>query len=75
MKPYLPLVCLLATLQVAHAEPPMTKQQIDALPQDKVAAIKAGCETKWHNDFEMRIYCEDKQYKALTQLLQRDRTE
>jgi hypothetical protein len=50
----------------------MTKDEINALPSDKVATVKADCAKKWGGDFSMRLYCEDKQYEALKQLLERD---
>jgi hypothetical protein len=50
----------------------MTKQEIAQLPQDKVAAIKNHCARKWGDNFDMRLYCEDEQYKALKTLIDRD---
>ena len=50
----------------------MSKAEIATLPQDKVRSIKEECERKWANDFRMRVYCEDKQYKALKFYLDRN---
>jgi hypothetical protein len=50
----------------------MSKEEVAKLPQDKVQIIKQACQAKWESDFSMRIYCEDKQYKALKFLLERD---
>jgi hypothetical protein len=49
-----------------------TPQQIAALPQDKVQVIKQACERQWHDDFEMRLFCEDKQYSALQAIIARN---
>jgi hypothetical protein len=65
------LVALTATVVASNAAY-MTKDEINALPSDKVATIKADCAKKWGDDFSMRLYCEDKQYEALKQLLERD---
>jgi hypothetical protein len=49
----------------------MTKSEIDLLPQESVLAIRKDCEREWGNDFRMRAYCEDQQYKALKMLIDR----
>ena len=55
---------------IASAES-MPASEIAKLPQDKVKSIKQTCAAKWGDDFDMRIYCEDKQYKALKVLITR----
>jgi hypothetical protein len=67
------LAILFMFAAVAHAGSAMSKDEILKLPQDKVAVIKAQCAAKWGNDFDMRIYCEDNQYKALRTLIERDK--
>jgi hypothetical protein len=54
----------------AYAEP-MPSKEIEILPQDKVQRIKQECARQWGDDFDMRVYCEDKQYKALKLLIER----
>ena len=54
----------------ADAEP-MSRQEIEALPQDKVQRIKQECAREWGDNFRMRVYCEDKQHKALKVLIER----
>jgi hypothetical protein len=71
------LTILLTTLALtasAFARDPMTKEEISNLPQDKVTAVNQYC-TKLYPDgeFVMRLYCEDKEYKALQILLTRSR--
>jgi hypothetical protein len=63
---------LMLTSATCFAGTPMTKQEIAQLPQDKVAAIKNHCARKWGDNFDMRLYCEDEQYKALKTLIDRD---
>jgi hypothetical protein len=58
----------------AHAMERLNKEQIDRLPQDKVLIIKKECASHWGDNFEMRLYCEDKQFVALQQYLQRNGT-
>jgi hypothetical protein len=38
----------------------------------KLTLAAAVMEQKWGDDFDMRIFCEDKQYKALKFLLERN---
>ncbi|MBO4221974.1 hypothetical protein [Bradyrhizobium neotropicale] len=45
--------------------------EIAKLPQEKVAAVKRDCASTWQDDFRMRLYCEDKQFKAMQQLIDR----
>jgi hypothetical protein len=44
---------------------------IAALPQDKVVIIKQHCASRYPENFEMRVFCEDQQFSALKQLIQR----
>jgi hypothetical protein len=63
---------LVALAVPAHAQfGKMSKADIDALPQDSVAAIRRQCERDWGTDFGTRLYCEDQQYQALKALIDR----
>jgi hypothetical protein len=64
-------VTALAFTGTVWADGRMTKDEIDLLPQDSVVAIRKDCEREWGNDFRMRAYCEDNQYKALKALIDR----
>jgi hypothetical protein len=55
----------------ASAGPRFSKEEISALPQDKVQAIIQYCQREWGDNFNMRIYCEDNQYQALKNLIDR----
>jgi hypothetical protein len=48
-----------------------TAAEIARLPQDQVEAAKRECAREWPNDFEMRLYCENKQFRALRELIER----
>ncbi|KWV51979.1 hypothetical protein AS156_11190 [Bradyrhizobium macuxiense] len=61
----------LALGTTASSAADFTPDEIAKLPQDAVAAIKQDCADKWGNNFEMRIYCEDKQYEALQHVIAR----
>lgn len=45
--------------------------KIAKLPPDKVAIIRRHCADQWPDQFDMRLYCEDKQYDALRTLIER----
>jgi hypothetical protein len=45
--------------------------QAGLLPEDKVAIIRQQCADEWPTDFNMRLYCENKQMKALRELIER----
>ena len=62
---------LMAVASAAQAMERLSPQEINELPQDKVAVIKQHCATEWPVDFEMRVYCEDQQYVALKNLVER----
>jgi len=49
----------------------MSQAEIAGLPREQVQAVKELCAKKWGNNFEMRVYCEDQQYKALKTLVGR----
>ncbi|KWV49833.1 hypothetical protein AS156_14980 [Bradyrhizobium macuxiense] len=49
----------------------MSSDDIAKLPQDKVAAIKQYCANEWPDNYAMRVYCEDRQYGALKELIDR----
>jgi hypothetical protein len=61
---------LLATSSV-FARDNFLKEELARLPQDKVQIIRQHCAKHWPDDFEMREYCENNQYKALTHLIER----
>jgi hypothetical protein len=66
---------VMATLMfpaIACSNDAMTKEEIAQLPRDKVGVIKQTCEHKWGDNFQMRIFCEDQQYKALKLLIERN---
>jgi hypothetical protein len=44
---------------VATAVSAMDRQEIDALPKDKVAVIKQHCAEEWPDNFGVRVFCED----------------
>jgi hypothetical protein len=73
MKKLLTTVAVLAILIASvKAEMPLASSEIAKLPQDRVVAIRKFCERRWGDNFEMRIYCEDEQYKALQTLIERE---
>lgn len=49
----------------------MSASEIAKLPHDKVSSIRRHCTEKWGHQYDMRIYCEDQQYKALQTLIDR----
>jgi hypothetical protein len=59
-------------LTAAHAISSMSKDEIAKLPPDKVAAAKRHCANIYPDNFDMRLYCEDKQFKALQVLIERE---
>jgi hypothetical protein len=50
----------------------MSKEEISQLPPEQVKIVKQHCLADWPNGFEMRLFCEDQQYKALQSLIDRD---
>jgi hypothetical protein len=48
-----------------------TASDIAKLPQDMVAAARRDCASRWDSNFDMRIYCENKQFDALQRLIDR----
>jgi hypothetical protein len=48
-----------------------TASDIAKLPQDMVGAARKHCESLWGSNFDMRIYCENKQFDALQRLIDR----
>ena len=67
------LAALALSASAGFARNDMPKSEIAQLPQDKVQAIKDTCKGKWADDFDMRLYCEDKQYRALQALIERNK--
>jgi hypothetical protein len=51
-----------------------TASRSETLPQEKVAAIKRHC-AHWADkgDFDMQKYCEDEQYRALREMIRREK--
>lgn len=66
------LTLVLLAASPASAGDNMSKAEIARLPQDKVQVIKEACAREWDDDFRMRIYCEDRQYRALQALIERN---
>jgi hypothetical protein len=64
---------LSASGSFAFARDDMPKSEIDKLPQDKVQAIKNNCKQEWGDNFDMRLFCEDNQYRALQALIERNK--
>lgn len=62
---------LIGTATAASCLDRLTAAEIAALPQDQVAIAKRGCAAQWPNDFNMRLYCEDKQFAAMKTLIDR----
>ncbi|UQE01148.1 hypothetical protein [Bradyrhizobium japonicum] len=62
---------LIGTATSAYCLDRLTPAEIASLPQDQVAVAKGGCAAQWPNDFEMRLYCEDKQFSAMKKLIDR----
>ncbi|VIO80095.1 hypothetical protein [Bradyrhizobium ivorense] len=62
---------LIGTATSAYCLDRLTPAEIASLPQDQVAIAKRGCAAQWPNDFEMRLYCEDKQIAAMKKLIDR----
>lgn len=48
-----------------------TASDIAKLPQDMVVAARRDCASRWGGNFDMRIWCEDKQFDALQRLINR----
>lgn len=50
------------------------KSSSNAPPEklDYQASIRAGCQKEWGTDFKMRVYCEQQQTEAVTQLAKRN---
>jgi hypothetical protein len=72
MKTLLTVALALAALAgQASAHEDFTPAEIAQLPSDKVQAIKKYCEKEWNENFRMRVFCEDQQYKALKVLINR----
>jgi hypothetical protein len=65
------LAITLALLAAPARAGDLTNTDIARLPQDKVAAIVRHCAREWDDNFRMRKYCEDTQYKALQDLIAR----
>jgi hypothetical protein len=67
------LAALVMSASAGFAHDPMPKSEIDKLPQDKVQSIKDTCKVQWGDNFDMRLYCEDQQYRALQTLIDRNK--
>ena len=67
------LAALALSASGSFARDDMPKSEIAKLPQDKVQAIKDNCKQDWGDNFDMRLYCEDKQYHALQALIERNK--
>jgi hypothetical protein len=65
-------LALLATSTATFAyDSEFTKERIAKLPQDKVQVIKRECARRWPDNFSVRLACEDSEYEALQQLIDR----
>jgi hypothetical protein len=51
------------TINIAHAT--------DPLPPLIIGQIRQQCAREWPTDFHMRVYCENKEYQAAQELMQR----
>ena len=49
----------------------ITPADVASFPPNDVAAIRAQCASEWKTDFDMRLYCENKHYRALKALIAR----
>ena len=67
------LAALALSASVSFAHDNMPKSEIDKLPQDKVQSIKDTCKVDWGDNFHMRLFCEDEQYRALQALIERNK--
>jgi hypothetical protein len=65
------LVMTAAIAASASATSSMSKEEIVKLPQERVEAIRQLCARRWGHNYEMRVYCEDEQYRALKTLMER----
>jgi hypothetical protein len=45
---------------------PVNKPQ--NIPDDVAASVRRDCADRWKNDFDMRVWCENKQFKAFLEL-------
>jgi len=50
----------------------MSRDEVARLPQDKVQAVRRDCARTWGDDFSMRIYCENKGFRALKVYVERN---
>lgn len=68
------IICIAALVIVAtplSANAELSKDEIAKFPQDRVEAIRQLCARQWGHDYDMRVFCEDKQYRALKALIER----
>jgi hypothetical protein len=55
-----------------HAEqgdiPPIPKTKPHNIPDDVAAEVRRACADEWRGNYEMRLYCEQEQFKAYREL-------
>jgi hypothetical protein len=59
---------LLSIAAGAAEDLPSIPPKHNGIPDDVAAMVRSDCANQWPRDYEMRQYCEEKQFKAYRQL-------
>ena len=59
---------LLATSTHAADPSDVTVGRPADIPQELFAQVRTACAYRWQDDFEMRLWCEKKQFEAIRKL-------